>query len=108
MKKGQRGQSLLGSLLLAAGLSFAGWAVADGLLKFKTADRYVSVKGLAEREVPAALVVWPMGYLETGNDLAAIYQQTQAHAHVIAEFLKQQGLESAEQSPSTPKIQDNQ
>ena len=108
MKNGQHGQSLIGNLLLAAGVAFAGWAVADGLLKFKTADRYVSVKGLAEREVPADLVVWPLGCSETGNDLAAIYQQTQAHAHVIADFLKQQGLGDAEQSLSTPKIQDNQ
>ena len=108
MRNRQQGQSLVGALLLAAGVAFAGWAVADGLLKFKTADRYVSVKGLAEREVPADLVVWPIGYAEAGNDLSVIYQQTQDHARLIADFLKQQGLGSAEQSLSTPKIQDNQ
>jgi hypothetical protein len=108
MREAERGQSLVGSLLLAVGVAFAGWSVAQGLFKFKTADRYVSVKGLAEREVPADLVVWPLGYMEAGNDLGAIYQQTQAHAQQIAAFLKSQGLEKAEQSLSTPKIQDNQ
>jgi hypothetical protein len=108
MRSNQSGQSTLAALLVAAGIAFAGWAVADGLLKFRTADRYVSVKGLAEREVPADLVVWPIGYIEAGNDLAVIYQQTQAHARLIAEFLKQQGLGTAEQSLSTPRIQDNQ
>src|SRR4051794_24838051 len=98
MRASQEGQSLIASLLLAAGVAFAGWSVARGLLEFKTADRYVSVKGLAEREVPADLVVWPLGYMEAGNDLSTIYQQTQSHAQQIAEFLKAQGLEKAEQS----------
>ncbi len=100
------GVSTLGLFAIAAGIAAAGCWIGEGLLKIKSGDRYVTVKGLAEREVPADLVIWPITFNETGNDLSALYQQGQAHAAQIAEFLKAQGLGDAEQSLSTPKIQD--
>ena len=102
----ERGSSAIGLVVLAAGLAAAGWWISDSLLRFRTADRTVTVKGLAEREVPADLVVWPIAFTEAGNDLTVIYEQTQAHARLIAEYLKGLGLEDAEQSLSPPKIQD--
>lgn len=95
-----------GTLLLAIALGLAGWWIADGLKHFRTGDRYVTVKGLAEREVPADLVVWPITFAQTGDDLPAVYQQLQAHAATVAAFLKAQGLAAAEQGLSTPRIQD--
>ena len=93
----ERGSSAIGLVVLAAGLAAAGWWISDSLLRFRTADRTVTVKGLAEREVPADLVVWPIAFTEAGNDLTVIYEQTQAHARLIAEYLKGLGLEDAEQ-----------
>lgn len=95
-----------GTILLAAAIAASGWWVADGLRHFRTGDRYVTVKGLAEREVPADLVVWPITFTQTGNELPALYEQIQANQQRIAAFLKGQGLESAEQSLSTPRIED--
>jgi uncharacterized protein len=95
-----------GTVVLAAAVAAGGWWVADGLLRFKTGDRYVTVKGLAEREVPADLVVWPITFTLTGNELPALYDRIQANAGQIAGFLKQQGLEKAEQTLSTPRIED--
>jgi len=102
----ERGSATIGLLALAAALAAAGWWISGALMRFRTADRTVTVKGLAEREVPADLVVWPIAFTEAGNDLGVVYSQTQAHAKVIAEFLKGLGLEDAEQSLSPPKIQD--
>lgn len=98
--------SRLGMLALAAAVAAAGLWIGEGLQRIKSGDRYVTVKGLAEREVPADLVVWPITFNETGNDLTALNQQSQTHARLIAEFLKAQGLGDAEQALSTPKIQD--
>lgn len=94
------------TILLAAAVAASGWWVADGLRHFRTGDRYVTVKGLAEREVPADLVVWPITFTQTGNELPALYEQIQANQQRIAAFLKGQGLEAAEQSLSTPRIED--
>ena len=47
-------------LVLAAGFAAAGGAVCYGLIAGKQANRTVSVRGLAEREVDADLAVWPL------------------------------------------------
>ena len=85
---GERGSPTIGLVTLAAALAAAGWWVSGSLLRFRTADRTVTVTGLAEREVPADLVVWPIAFTEAGNDLGVIYEQSQAHARLIAEFLE--------------------
>jgi hypothetical protein len=97
---------VLGGLLLALGVGIAGIQVGDGLQKLRSSDRYVVVKGLAEREVPADLVVWPITFSETGNDLGEIYDRIQANAGLIAAFLADNGLGGAEASMSPPRVQD--
>ena len=48
--------SLVAALLLAGGLVGAGWFAAQGMAKLRTADRFVTVKGSAEKIVDADLV----------------------------------------------------
>ena len=69
---GDRSSPTIGLVALAMALAAAGWWVSSSLLRFRTADRTVTVKGLAEREVPADLVVWPIAFTEAGNDLGVI------------------------------------
>ena len=51
---------ILAGGLLAAGLVIAACLLAPALGKIGQSDRYVEVKGLAEREVPATLAIWPL------------------------------------------------
>jgi hypothetical protein len=44
---------IVGPLLLAVGLATAGWFVGHGFVASRTVDRYVTVKGVAERDVLA-------------------------------------------------------
>lgn len=96
----------VGTVLLSAAIAASGWWLSEGLLRFKTGDRYVTVKGLAEREMPADLVVWPITFTLTGNDLPALYEQIQGNAQRIGAFLQAQGLKDAEQTLGTPRIED--
>ena len=47
----------LSSLILALGLALGGWFVGHGFARGRATDRYVEVKGLAEREVTADLAL---------------------------------------------------
>ena len=61
------------SLILAIGLLLLGICIQKGFKSFAERDRSVNVKGLAEMEVPADKVTWPLMYKSLGNDLNALY-----------------------------------
>lgn len=97
---------LVTALLLALGLIGAGWFVGNGLRQLRSADRYVAVKGLAEREVAADLVIWPISFFETGNDLNEIYPKLERSTRLLREFLAQAGLNKAEITQAPPSVFD--
>jgi len=61
--------------LIALGLLCLGWFVKAGIDDFANKDRKVNVKGLAEQEVEADKVTWPIVSKEVGNDLPGLYDK---------------------------------
>jgi hypothetical protein len=83
---------LLAAALVATGLAFAGHEIARGLVQARTGDRYVTVKGLSEREVEADLALWRIRFVATSNDLAEAQARITADARKVTEFLAGAGL----------------
>ena len=81
------------AFLLAAGMALAGWFVGDGFADSRTADRYVTVKGISEREVQADLAIWPLRLNVASDDLANAHADLQKSVTLIREFLGRQGLD---------------
>lgn len=98
--------SLPAALLIALGLAAGGWLSAQGLAKFRTADRYVTVKGLAERHVEADLVVWPLPHAVAGNDLAQVQAALDANTAAIRRFFTDAGFGDEEIVVSPPRLED--
>ena len=96
------------ALILAAGLSLAGLFIKNGLNDFSARNRVVTVKGLAEMEVPANKVTWPLTYKVLGNDMKALYNEIQTSNQKIVNFLKSKGIKDDEISINAPEIIDNQ
>ena len=94
--------------LLAIGLIILGTQIQIGINNFVEKDRIVTVKGLAEMEVPANKVTWPLMYKEVGNDLTALYNRINATNTAIVEFLKKKGITEEEISINAPEIIDMQ
>jgi hypothetical protein len=68
-----RDKVLLGSAaLLAIGVMSGGYLLGDGLKRAKAADRSVTVRGLAEKDVTADLATWSISYSATGFDLPSV------------------------------------
>ena len=61
------------AIIVAIGMTVLGGQIKQGINKFVEKDRVVTVKGLAEMEVPANKVTWPLVYKEVGNDLVSLY-----------------------------------
>ncbi len=96
------------ALIVAAGIVIFGFVIKSAADNFIEKERVVSVKGLAERDVPADLVVWPLVYKEAGNDPAEMYSTITRKNAIIVEFLKANGLTDAEISVSPPSVYDKQ
>ena len=103
-------QNNFAALLLAAGillgLAALGYLLGNAVDRFKSYDRTVTVKGLAEREVPADIVIWPIQFTAANNDLAALYRDIAASSERIEQFLGQQGIAEDEVSVSLPAVTD--
>ncbi len=60
---------VLASAILAVGLGVGGFLTGDGLVRAKMADRTVTVRGLAERDVVADLATWTLSLSSTATNL---------------------------------------
>lgn len=89
------GMTILG-LLLAIGLVLGGLVLGGQIKATRLNDRYVTVRGLAERTVKSDLAIWDLGYKDAGDDLAALYAKSEADKRTILEFLAKQGIAPSE------------
>ncbi len=85
----------LAALLVAVGIAAAGWLVGQGFEKARSADRYVTVKGVSERDVRADLAIWPLRLSVAADDLAKAHGDLQRSVEKIREFLGRHGLDPA-------------
>ena len=97
---------LIAAALIAVGIICLGWFIKAGIDDFANKDRKVTVKGLAEREVPADKVTWSIGTKVTGNDLPMLYEGINLQTAKIKQFLKQNGLDEKEITVNPPSISD--
>ena len=91
---------------MALGLVLMGLMIRGGINDFKDKERIVSVKGLAEMEVPADKVIWPLVYKELGNDPVSIYNKIAEKNAAVVKYLKQNGVAEEEISIAPAEIID--
>jgi uncharacterized protein len=98
--------SLIGAALLALGMLGAGWLIGDGFARGRSAEHYVTVKGLAETFVVADLAIWPLRYTATGDDLNQVQAKIDADAAEITAFLTRAGIAAEAIVPQRVEVTD--
>ncbi len=96
----------IASIVVAGGVAMAGKFVGDGIVQNRTADRYVTVKGLAERDVVADLSVWPITIVASGDQLEAVQADIDADIAALSGFLEQSGFAAADVSLGRIQVED--
>lgn len=97
---------LLQAAILAVSIAFLGLCIKWGIDDFANKDRNVTVKGLAEKEVEADKVTWPIPTKELGNDLPELYQLINTTTAKVKAFLKQHGIKDDEINVNAPVVID--
>lgn len=82
--------------ILAAGIAFGligtGALIHHAVTANRSAERYVTVRGLAEKDVRADLVVWPIKVRAAGNRLDEVKAAADRARDEVAAFLNRHGL----------------
>ncbi len=86
--------------ILAVGMVAGGYLLGDGLTRAKAADRSVTVRGLAEKEVVADLATWTIAYSATATDLASAQASVDRDTAAIRAFFKELGFPEDELQPT--------
>lgn len=97
--------ALLG-MFIAIGLVLGGSYLNSAAVSWKAAERTVTVKGLAEREVKADLALWPLHFTVTGDDLGGVQHQVDAQATIIRAFLREAGFDADSITLTSPEVTD--
>ncbi|MCM1449787.1 MAG: SIMPL domain-containing protein [Clostridiales bacterium] len=100
--------TIIQSVIVAIGLALVGLFIKQGIDNFSNRDRIVTVRGLAEREVKANSVTWPVVYQCAANDLSTIYSDITTKSGKIVQFLKDNGVQESEIEVIAPSVTDNQ
>ena len=93
-------------LCIMVGLVILGIMIPTAVMKYRSFDRTVNVKGLCEKEVRADKVIWPIVYKVMSDNVQSIYNQTDLSNSVIVDFLKAGGVSEDEITVSVPQISD--
>lgn len=97
---------IIAAAITALGIVILGFSLKAGIDNFTNKDRRVTVKGLAEREVDADKVIWPIQTKEIGNDLPALYKKINATNDAVKKFLKANGIKDSEMNVNAPTVID--
>nr|WP_221713241.1 SIMPL domain-containing protein [Sphingobium xanthum] len=84
--------ALAGAVVLSGGLIVGGYLLGDGLRRAHAAERSVTVRGLAERNVTADLATWTIAYSATGTDLPSVRAEIEANTEALKGYFRNLGF----------------
>lgn len=91
---------VIAAAIVALGLVVGGFLLGDGLKRARLADRAVTVRGLAERNVNADLATWTLRTLSSGGDFGAVQADAARDAAAIRAYLATFGFAEGDVQPS--------
>ncbi|OPX19188.1 MAG: hypothetical protein BZ151_10580 [Desulfobacca sp. 4484_104] len=101
-------EALILGICLGVGLIILGYFISSSVTRLKAQDRTVTVKGLAEREMPANIAIWPIKFTVADDDLSNLFAVIQRNNALVMEFLKTNGFGADEISIAVPRVLDRQ
>lgn len=96
------------ALVIALGMVLAAHFLGDAVRDMRRSDRYVTVKGLVERDVTANLALWPIKFRVSGDELLATQTQLDVAKEQVVAFLKEGGLGDEEINVGGIRVIDRQ
>ncbi|AUC89239.1 hypothetical protein CW735_14480 [Alteromonas sp. MB-3u-76] len=100
------GSALVIALGMIIAVALLGSTISSSLSDMQTWNRVVTVKGLSEREYVADQVIWPIQFVDAGNDLPELYKRIEENSKKVKSFLEQVGIATDSITIGKPQITD--
>ncbi|WP_394192665.1 SIMPL domain-containing protein [Pseudoalteromonas atlantica] len=108
MSKTQSTHIAIAAVAFVIGLLGLGVILKSAAIDVKSMERTVTVKGLAEMEVEADTVIWPLQFSDADNDLEKLVERIEQKNDAVIAFLKLHGFDDNEISRGAQSIVDKQ
>jgi hypothetical protein len=82
----------ISALIIAVGFAAAGWFIGSGFVKSRKTDRFVTVKGISERDVEPDIALWPIRFVSTDDKLSVAQERISSSKELIGTFLQKHGI----------------
>lgn len=82
--------------VLAFAIVLGGYLLGDGMRRARMAERSVTVRGLAERNVNADLATWTIVYTEQGTELGTVQAAVDQKTRTVRNFFRALGFKDEE------------
>jgi hypothetical protein len=82
-------------IALAVGVALSGFFIGRGFVQSRTADRFVTVKGVSEREVKADLALWPIRFVAASNNLSQAQAEIARSTHQVVALLARHAIDTS-------------
>ncbi len=89
-------RNLAWAALLSIGIALSGYFIYQGIDNVANKDRYVTVKGLSEKEVMADKATWYLSVKVTGNQPERLYDQLAPKLETLRKYLQENGVTEQE------------
>jgi hypothetical protein len=90
--RSSRGILLVAVMIFSVGIVVAGYLLGDSLRRAKMAERSVTVRGLAERNVTADLATWNISFAEEGPELGPVQASVDEKRRAVRAFFQRAGF----------------
>jgi uncharacterized protein len=94
------------AVAILIGLAISSYFIGSSLERFKTEDRYITVKGFSEREVKADLAVWLLRVAVASDDLSEGSRLIESTKSKVIRFLRNNGMDSTEITQKDLQVRD--
>ena len=90
--QGNRNILLIAAVILGIAIVAGGYLLGDGLRRARMADRAVTMRGLAERNVTADLATWSLNFTASGTEAGEVQAEIERDTRTIQEFFRAAGF----------------
>lgn len=97
---------IIAVIILAAGIALGGCFIGRGFYKSRGADRYVTVKGLAEVSITADMAFWPIRFSVSDNNLTTAMSNIRENERIVRQFLIAHGLNDTDITVNNFEVSD--